>query len=345
MRYVLDGKFLSQKVTGVQRYQREIIKELDKIIHSDDDIVLLVPPETKKLGLEKIKEIEYGLFKGNLWEQISFNRYRKKNKMECVCLGNTAPFFHPGIVEVYDMNVRENPAWFSLIYRIWNNINFFFIFRKAKVVITESQFSKKEILKYYKYDKLIPVIYSAWQHFSSIEFDDTVLSRLGIKDEKYYFAMSSWAPNKNFKWIYEVAKNNPDHLFLIAGMTKKSIYGRTQNYDLKNVKMIGYVSDSEAKSLMAHARAFLFPTFYEGFGLPPLEALSVGTPIIVSDLPVMREIYQDVANYINPNVGNICLEDFTKYDKDKACFVLNQYSWTESAKKLYQLLVKLKDEK
>ena len=114
--------------------------------------------------------------------------------------------------------------------------------------------------------------------------------------------------------------------------------GRLGLADLPNVVYLGYVSDGEAKSLMANCRAFLFPTLYEGFGIPPLEAVACGAKqILVSDTPCMREVYGDCAGYIDldTNPGNV--DDTTPPQADPQ-LLLEKYSWEKSAEKLLGIL-------
>ena len=107
------------------------------------------------------------------------------------------------------------------------------------------------------------------------------------------------------------------------------------------MKLIGYVSDEEAKTLMRDARAFLFPSFCEGFGMPPLEAMSAGVPrVIVSDIPVMHEIFIDNAIYINPNQYNYDLEQLVMDSNCDSESVLCRFSWKESARIIYNEIVK-----
>ena len=89
--------------------------------------------------------------------------------------------------------------------------------------------------------------------------------------------------------------------------------------NLPNVVYLGYVSDGEAKALMHHCKAFLFPTLYEGFGIPPLEAVACGAPrIYVSDTPCMREIYGDCAGYIDLKTNRCYVDDVTPPRQDAA---------------------------
>ena len=104
-----------------------------------------------------------------------------------------------------------------------------------------------------------------------------------------------------------------------------------------NVLCLGYVSDGEAKALMANCKAIVFPTLYEGFGIPPLEAIACGAPrVLVSDTPCMREVYGPHADYIDlaANHGDV---DAVIPGHDAAA-VLARYSWAESARRLLELL-------
>ena len=107
------------------------------------------------------------------------------------------------------------------------------------------------------------------------------------------------------------------------------------------MKLLGYVSDKEDKTLMRDCKAFLFPSFYEGFGIPPLEAISAGTKqVIVSDTEVMHEIFGDNVVYINPNNYEVSLgEEMTsEIDREK---ILKRYSWAASAMEMKDLLLNL----
>lgn len=110
--------------------------------------------------------------------------------------------------------------------------------------------------------------------------------------------------------------------------------------DLPNVLYLGYVSDGAAKALMAHCKAFLFPTLYEGFGIPPLEAAACGAPqIIVSDTPCMREVYGPCAAYIDLTANPGDVDDVTPATAPTAA-LLEKYSWDKSAERLLQILEK-----
>jgi len=211
-----------------------------------------------------------------------------------------------------------------------------FLIALSKKILTISNFSALEIKKFYHVsdDKLI-VIPCAWQHYQNIESDDTILDTLHLKSGQYYFAMSNIAKHKNFNWVLQVAKNNLNTKFVISGSYNKRYFDA--DIDIKrmnNIVYAGYVTDEEAKGLMANCKAFLSPTYYEGFGIPPMEALSLGRNIIISDIPVYREIYEDCAHYIRPDDYTINLETLLLENVSKGKKIIDKYSWQKSAMKL-----------
>lgn len=333
---IVNGKFLAQRVTGVQRYAREILMELDKII-SSNQIVLAVPHDVREIPKYKnIKVVRVGKTKGIMWEQLEFPLYVKKQHGISLNLCNVSPLFDPGIVCIHDVKIKATPQYFSKKFLIWYNLLLANTAIRARKIITVSEFSKSEIIKYFKVNQnKIVVIPNAWQHYARIQYDENTLIKYGLKRNQYYFAMGSMEPNKNFKWIAEMAKRNSMDNFAVAGSINKKVFAEGLGFECPdNMYLLGYVTDEEAKTLMRDCKAFLFPSFYEGFGIPPLEAVSAGAKkIVVSDIPVMHEIFGETANYINP-VKNEKISVLHDIQMD----VLNKYAWSLSAKKMQELL-------
>jgi len=335
---IINGRFLIHRVTGVERYARELLVELDKI-SKPGQFEIAIPTDVIDIPFYKnIKITKVGKFKNILWEHVSFPLYVIKKKATSLNLCNVAPLINPGIVCIHDMKIKATPQYFSKKFLIWYSLLFFNATKRAKYIITVSKFSKSEIIKYYKVDeKKIFVVPNAWQHFQRIAFDENALNKYGLKNKKYYFSMSSLEPNKNFKWIIEVAKRNPKEIFAISGSINSSIFSNNLGVEkVENIKFLGYVSDEEAKVLMRDCKAFLYPTFYEGFGIPPLEAMSVGSVALVSDNACMREVFRDNVIYVNPIDYDIDM-DFIELESKKES-VLNMYSWEKSSKKILNIL-------
>lgn len=337
---IINGRFLLQRITGVQRYAYELLLELDKIVQPLE-FELAVPPETKNIPKYKnIRVVKIGHLHNHLWEQFSFGVYVKKKKAISLNLCNSAPLLSPDVVCIHDVKIKARPRDFSRKFLLWYNLLFFNVCRRAKMIITVSEFSKKEICKYFNVNSnRITVVSNAWQHFERISYDEDSLKKYSLEKYDYYFAMSSLEPNKNFRWIAEFAKKNPKQLFVVAGSINKRVFSDGNGFECPyNMKLLGYITDEEAKTLMRDCRAFLYPTFYEGFGIPPLEAISAGCRnVFVSDTEVMHEVYGNAVSYILPNVDYDTLvkkSDTLIQDED----ILKKYSWKKSAEILRDVL-------
>jgi glycosyltransferase involved in cell wall biosynthesis len=344
LKIIINGRFLLHRVTGVERYAREIIAELDKIV-KPGEIMMAVPPEVENVpDYKNIKIRRTGKLHNRLWEHISFPCFVHKEKGISLNLCNVAPLPSPGIVCIHDVKVKATPQYFSKKFLLWYNLLLTNAAKRAKAIITVSEFSKKEICKYFHVkENKITVIPNAWQHYERIGYDENTLYKYELKKDRYYFSMFSLEPNKNFKWIAEVAKRNPDETFAVAGSINKDIFAEGLGFECPdNMKLLGYVSDEEAKTLMRDCKAFLFPTFYEGFGIPPLEAISAGARrVVVSDTDVMHEIFGDSVIYVDPKDYGVDLNSIinkNEYIWTNSEELLRIYDWKKSASDLYAMI-------
>ena len=109
---------------------------------------------------------------------------------------------------------------------------------------------------------------------------------------------------------------------------------------LSNVIMTGYLSDGQVKALLQKAKAFIMPSYFEGFGLPPLEALSCGCPIIISDKTSLPEIYGECAHYIDPDNPDLNLNDLLSESVKSPEEILKKYTLENTAKRMWEVLQK-----
>lgn len=340
MKYAINGRFLTQRLTGVQRMEIELLKALDKMLSfGQENIVVAVPRDYRShVKLNNIRIITVGKFKGIAWEQISFFHYLKTNNLTGINLGNVAPLLKPDIVCIHDVKFVRHPEWAEWKYVLWSKLHYWNALMHGKKILTVSNFSKQEISECYpKGKQKVYVLDEGWQHMSEIISDQETLKRYGLKKGRYYFSLYQIMPNKNFKWIVNAAKCNPDELFVVSGWHNKKInISDSESEDIqniKNIKILGYIKDEEMKFLLENCKAFIFPSIYEGFGLPPLEALAVGAKVLVMDIPVMREVFGDSVQYIQKDTYAIDIDETIRADH-----ALEGHSWTNGAKKLMSVL-------
>lgn len=333
---IINGRFLTQKITGVQRYACEVVKQLDKI--SVEDEIIIVHPKNiiNKLELKNIKLKQLNLFKGHLWEQIALPLYILFNdNCTLISLCNIAPILYPGNVVLHDISFKTHSSHLNKKFAMWYNIITNFNIKRYKHIFTVSEFSKNEILDNYKIDSnKITVTYNSANHLLGIKEDNKIIDKLNLHNLDFIFSLGSNSPHKNQKFVLECAKNNPDIVFVITGNSNK-IFMDEEKQELNNVIFTGYLSDEEITCLYKRCKAFLFPSIYEGFGIPPLEALILECKnVIVSNIPVFKEIYNNNVKYIDINTQGIGLKKVLAEKCNTNKTIFNKYSWEKITEKI-----------
>lgn len=358
MKYIIDGRFLYGQVLGVQRYAREITQKLDGMVKDKPYDVEIAVPEIDSEGTSaeinsyktKYDNIKIVILKGRAgrkWEQLTFQRYVDRQKAKPVYLCNEVSLFMKnGIVTVHDIAFKTHPDfftepgdWHEILFR---KLMYDKAFKKADAIMTVSEYSKNEILGNYRLkNKDIVVAGNGWQHFNIDYVDEGIFDRYAsrIKRGKYYFYLASLAPNKNLRWILENARRHPEVTYVVAG---RALGDKSGIEKMPNIVLVGYAKDAEARALMKYCKAFIFPSTYEGFGIPPMEALCMGARIVLGDIPVLHEIYGASALYINCNKPEVNLDELLDNSdalKEKAAAkaVLGKYSWEKTAGELVKL--------
>ncbi|WP_274864300.1 glycosyltransferase family 4 protein [Serratia marcescens] len=303
----VNSRFFSQDITGVQRFGIELSGKLHEL---RDDIVFLAPKNIRSNDITRRLNVEViGSRTGHAWEQLDLPAYlRTKGEPLLVNLCNTAPIFYRNkIITLHDAAYKRFPASYSFKFRQAYNLLIPRLVATSRAVLTVSQFAKSELAHFFNLRRVqCHVIYNAASDTFHYENGDVQREQCF---PTYFLAVASQQHHKNFEGLIEAFASLPEE---IQAMVRLKIVGsRHKNYQgadsilssaatAKNVEFLGRVDDDALSALYRGAAAFVFPSFYEGFGIPPIEAQASGCPVIASSAGAMPEVLQDSVIYFDP---------------------------------------------
>lgn len=301
---IINGRFLTQDLTGVQRFAFEALNALDQL-SLPWSMTLLVPPgaDCSALTLRQVQVRQVGSRQGHAWEQLDLPRFCGDGLLLNLC--NTAPLFkRRQVVTIHDAAVHVVPQAYSRSFRVAYKTLLPLIGKQARRVLTVSQFSAGQLTQYFGIASgKIRVLKEGGEHVLTVPADTGILQKHGLMQRPYLLAVSSLSPNKNFGAVIDAIRlmDRPDFDFVIAGGANPAVFNQGLGELPSFVKYVGRVSDAELRALYEHAALFVYPSFYEGFGLPPLEAMNCGCPVLVSHAASLPEVCGDAAIYCNPH--------------------------------------------
>ncbi|OGF50840.1 MAG: hypothetical protein A2231_04090 [Candidatus Firestonebacteria bacterium RIFOXYA2_FULL_40_8] len=364
MRILINATNIGERLSGLSVYTLSLLREIVKLDKNNEYLIILnksaiihmmsieFPSNFKVKYISNIVSPDHGT-KGHLLRLLYSNylglRYRKyliftTSQMEAI-------IFHPkqiitvqDVIPLMDKNFQKKQYHY---YKYILNI----AVRKALAIFTPSEFTKKEVLKHYPLnpDKIhVTPLGIQGLFYEEIEKKNTVR-------EKYILYVGRIAPTKNvFRLLdaYNLIKNKVQEEIVVVGSVSKEY--------LDSIKDKGLVSEkvtikenaklSDILSLYKKAALFVFPTLYEGFGLPPIEAMACGCPVVVSNTTSLPEVCGDAAIYVDPtDIKSIAdgivkglndmklREDMIKKGFERA----KQFTWEKTAKTTIEIIKRL----
>lgn len=353
MKIFINGRFLSQKLTGVQRYAAEMVKAIDALLASEQtsaslrnaDWQLLTPADaTEHLDLDRIKIRAVGRLHGHAWDQIELARAAAGGRL--ISLSNSGPVFHRDhIVVIHDAQVFRRPDFFDWRYLAVHRAMGRLLSRHAAIA-TVSAFSRRELADVLNLSaSSIPVFPNSAEHFAATKPDPGILARLGVRPQRFFLFVGSRTKNKNLSVAIRAVQllDRPDVPLVVVGGDNSKVFQDNSGEGSAGLVLAGRLTDGEIAALYAQASAFVFPSLYEGFGVPPLEAMIFGCPVIASTADAVVETCGEAAAYFRANdaealkqlmlerlaIGTISDQE-RRRQQDRLAF----YSWKKSAKAL-----------
>lgn len=297
----INARFLTQPITGVQRFSIELSKRLSEL----DYVRFVAPKNILHHDLAEYLKVEIcGTNTGQLWEQWELPKYlMSKGNPLLINFANTAPLFYKNkILTIHDLAFLVNPSWFSLKFRLFYKFLVPRAAKRALLIFTVSNYIKSEILEKLKvHENKVKVIYNG----VGDAFLKDIRSNKNRSNNKYLLSVASQDPRKNLITLVRAFRELPDEnirLYLVGG-SHNSFSNNNLRHEIKKdsrIFMMGRVTDDDLLNLYQNAELFIYPSLYEGFGIPIIEAMSQGVPVLVSDIEVFKEVCGNAAYYFSP---------------------------------------------
>ena len=285
---VVNMRTLAAPATGVQRYTKEVVSRLG----TDLD---LVAPGRGRGSL------------GHAWEQTVLP-LRLRGRL-LFSPGGTGPVsVSRQVVTIHDAAVLDHPEWFSSRFGRWYRFVHLRLLARARRVITVSEFSRRRLVAHVPSAaaRLDVIPLAAGREFRPPRGEEVraVTRRLGLRPP-YVLVVGTLQPRKNLERLLaawrEIAGRREDTTLAIVGMRFDDVFRPSDVRDLPpRARLLGYVQDADLSALYGGAAAVVYPSLYEGFGLPALEALACGAAVVAAHAGALPEVVGEAAVLVDP---------------------------------------------
>jgi glycosyltransferase involved in cell wall biosynthesis len=368
----IDARFYGPKGTGIGRTLVELLPRLEEIDSTNEYVVFL-----KKDNIElyqpknpNFKKVVADIAWYSVAEQLLLPRIFAKEKLDLLHIPHiNAPLFYRGKIVltlhdliISDFKTQKASSKNFLIYNL-KHLGYRQVIaravKKASRIMVPSQSVKLRLLENYNIPDKVQVIYEASDTGFNTSFpidpgiDKQIRNEFKVTDSFILYVGNSF-PHKNIPILLEaVAKLDPKTKLVLV--TTHNKFSREINQLIGELKITdrvilpGYLADQDLKYLYRLATAFVFPSLAEGFGLPGLEAMASGLPLICSDIPVFKEIYGEAAIYFDPKDPTDLAARVEMVIKEKAVWQehsklgliqAGKYSWDKFAQETHQVYLK-----
>ena len=336
MRIAIDGLPLCDPLTGVGNYTLELAL---KLASPGEDEIFVVSPRafiSSIASLHKPSNLRFIQDTVNpvtrYWWSLGLPRYIRKNEIEVFHGTNFEVPLRgkcPTVITIHDLSMVLHPQTHErrLVRRARQRLPM--MTRTATIVVTPSEAVRQEVHNHMKVplDRIVAIPEAARSCFRRLDFEltDGVRKRLGIT-ELFVLYVGTVEPRKNLLTLVRafeqvVSESDLRLQLVIAGrkgwMVDELFRYVKQSLAAQQIIFTGYLSDNELCALYSSCALFVYPSLYEGFGLPPLEAMASGAPVIASSIPSISEVLGEAALLVDPTDGTSLARAIIRLLKDE----------------------------
>ena len=325
---VVNGRFLTRRVTGVERYGREILRLIGN-----------------RCRVERPRR-DWNGAAGHAWEQVVLPA-RIGPQSILWSPANTGPLaVRSQILTIHDLSPLEHPEWFRCSFSNWYRLFWPMLARHVKKILAPSETVKRKVVARFGVERVIV----APEGVDTSVFHPKARGNTHELPGRYILFLGSLAPRKNLAGLLRawdaIGREFPDTWLVVAG-AEGTVFRTEILPRAERVHYLGYVADADLPALYAGAAAFALPSFDEGFGLPALEAMACGAPVIVSDGGALPEVAGDAALVFPLSEPDglaqalkACLRDegLRASLREKGLARVKNYSWQRTANLIWDVL-------
>lgn len=363
MKIAIDLLWVKPKKSGgIESYIRNLLNGfLD--LNYNNEYILILSKDNERSFDKYFNDIRFkkivcnidsnDVVKRIVWQNIKLNKLLLTNNISlCFEPIYSKPFFTSKkikfITTIHDLQVLHYPEYFSKLKYYWMKYSWNRSIKTSEKIVAISNFVKEDIMNNYSVSNNIEVIYNPIVIDTDIcEFKDLQI-KYDIDYQSYYYTVAQLLPHKNLETLIKVMKkikcdkiDLPQKLLItgINGKSKDTLTKMISEYDLEeNVILTGFVDDKERNALYKNCKSFLFSSVFEGFGMPPVEAMLMNVPVISTNKTSICEVTQNKASYvIDPYNIDEWINKMIKNEMNADGFKFDEYNYKIIAKKYLRL--------